>query len=123
ARGDHQVTTFGAHLMARAIGATHLRSDDPSEPYFAPIFGLEESEAPLTEGSALVEYDFGLAENPAENLPNVDGCDPHDRVRALFASYEQQDVFFRTGTIGWNCIGACNCVDGADDPNEEIDCD
>ena len=122
ARGDHQVSTFAAHLMARAIGARHLRSDDPDKPVWEPIFGLSEVTAPVTDASVLVEYDFGLAPNPAENVPNADGCDPHDRVRDLTPSYEQQGTFFRTGEIVWTCDGACNCDDSLGDPAEEPRC-
>lgn len=122
ARGDHQVSTLAAHIMARAIGARQLRSDDPAMPVWEGIYGLAEVDAPVTDASALVEYDFGLAPNPAENLPNTDGCDPHDRVRDLTPSYEQQGTFFRTGQIDWTCSGACNCDDSLGDPNEEGRC-
>ena len=57
ARGDHQVTTFGAQVMARAIGAKHMRSDDPAQPHFAPVFGLEEVDGPVDEGSVYIEYE------------------------------------------------------------------
>lgn len=121
-RGDHQVSTFGAHIMARAIGALVLRSDDPSQEVWESIFGLFETDAPVENASVLVEYDFGLGPNPAENLPNTDGCDPHDRVRDLTPSYEQQGTFFRTGQIEWTCAGACNCDDSLSDPSEEARC-
>lgn len=124
ARGDHQVTTFGSHLMARTIGAVQLDSDDPSEPVFEDFFGVERAKGPLTNQSAMVEYEFGLKPNPATNKPNMDGCDPHDRVRDLNASFDQQDEFFRTGVISWKCKGACNCNDAvASDPTEEDRCD
>ncbi len=38
ARGDHQVSTFGAHLLARAIGAQQMRSDDPSQPVWESLY-------------------------------------------------------------------------------------
>lgn len=122
ARGDHQVSSFGAHILARAIGAKHLASDDPDQPVWDPIFGLEQVSAPLSDTSVLVEYDFGLPPNPAENIPNASGCDPHDRVRDLQPSYDQQGTFFRTGEIDWTCDGACNCDDTLADPNEEPRC-
>lgn len=124
ARGDHQVTPFGAHLMARAIGAVQLASDDPAEPVFDDYYGIEQKKAPLKDQSALIEYDFGLKPLPASNVPAKDGCDPHDRVRDLTPSFDQQDEFFRTGTIGWYCKGACNCNDALSaDPKEEERCD
>jgi hypothetical protein len=124
ARGDHQVTPFGAHVMARTIGAVQLASNDPTQPVFEQLFGIEQVQAPLSGRSALVEYDFGLKPLPKENVPARDGCDPHDRVRDLEPSFQQQDQFFRTGTIGWFCTGACNCNDAVkDDPDEELGCE
>lgn len=122
ARGDHQVTTFSAHALARSIGAGQLASDDPNQPFFTDIFGLPTLTAPQAEHSVLVEYDFGLAENPANNTPNAAGCDPHDRVRQLEPAFEQQDVFFRTGSIEWTCDGACNCDDTGMTPGSEQMC-
>lgn len=124
ARGDHQVTPFGAHIMSRAIGAVQLASDDASQPVFEDYYGIETKKAPLTDQSALIEYDFGLKPLPASNTPAKDGCDPHDRVRDLNPSFDQQDEFFRTGKVGWYCKGACNCNDKlASDPKEEERCD
>jgi len=124
ARGDHQVTPFGAHLMARAIGAVQLASDDPAQPVFEDHYGLEQKKAPVQDQSALVEYEFGLKPLPANNKPAGDGCDPHDRVRDLIPSFDQQDEFFRTGKIAWYCKGACNCNDKVTaDPKEEELCD
>jgi hypothetical protein len=122
ARGDHQVSSFGAHILARAIGAKQLVSDDPDQPVWETIFGLDQVSAPQTDTSLLIEYDFGLPPNPAENLPNASGCDPHDRVRDLQPSYDQQGTFFRTGEINWTCDGACNCDDTLADVNEELRC-
>jgi hypothetical protein len=124
APGDHQVTTFGAHILARAIGAVNLESDDPAQPVMETIYGIEQKKAPLANQSAIVEYDFGLPPNPATNVAAKDGCDPHDRVRDLDPSFDQQDEFFRTGTITWKCKGLCNCNDAvANDPKEEGRCD
>lgn len=124
ARGDHQVTPFGAHIMARTIGAVQLASDDAAQPVFEDYYGIEQKKAPLQDQSVLIEYDFGLKPLPAINLPAKDGCDPHDRVRDLGPSYDQQDEFFRTGKVGWYCKGACSCNDAvASDPKEEERCD
>ncbi len=123
ARGDHQVTPFGAHVMARTIGAVQLASDDAAQPVFDDYYGIAQKKAPLQDQSALVEYDFGLKPLPASNIPAADGCDPHDRVRDLNASFDQQNEFFRTGKISWYCKGACNCNDAVDnDPKEEDRC-
>jgi hypothetical protein len=116
--GDHQVTTLGAHIVARAVGAKLLKSNDASKPVHRDVFGLEQASAPLSGGSAIVEWDFNLAPEPLTNTPPTDGCDPHDRVRVLTPAFDQQDKFFRTGTIDWFCNGVCNC----DSANEELGC-
>jgi hypothetical protein len=116
--GDHQVTTIGTHIMARAIGAKLLRSNDPARPVVREVWGLEQASAPLTGESAIIEWDFGLAPEVLTNEPSVDGCDPHDRIRLLDPAYRQQDRFFRTGEIDWLCDGICNC----DTAGEEVGC-
>lgn len=97
--GDHQVTTLGAHVLARALGATSLL------PSNRPIFGIPEA-ASIT-GSAIVEFDFGLKEQPL-NLPTMDGMDPHGSVRSLDAAQKMVDQFFRTGVVTPTCDGTCN---------------
>lgn len=120
--GDHQVSNFAAHFMARSIGARQLVSDDPSKPVHKDIFGVPEVSGAVDAGSVYVEYGFGLPLEPVVNLPQSEGCDPHDRVRVLDPSYAEQNVFFRTGTIGWSCNGLCNCDDTLADATEEGGC-
>jgi hypothetical protein len=98
--GDHQVTTLGAHVIARTIGAKNLA------PVNRSIWGIEQSSGPI-DGSAIVEFDFGLREQKL-NLPTMDGEDPHDKVRELDAAMKQSDVFFRTGKVVPVCDGPCN---------------
>lgn len=121
-RGDHQVTTFSAHLLARAIGAGQLASDDAAQPVFDDVFGIPQVAAPTSTESVIVEYDFALPENPAVNLPQAEGCDPHDRVRTLTPSFVQQNIFLRTGEVIWACNGACNCDDTGVDLTAEEGC-
>lgn len=116
--GDHQVSTYGAHILARAVSAKLLRSNDPAMPVVRDVFGLEQASAPLQDESALVEWDFALPPEPLGNVPPLAGCDPHDRIRVLTPTYEQEDQFLRTGTLGWFCDGICNC----DGPREEGGC-
>ena len=52
--GDHQVTPLGAHLIARTIGAKNLK------PVNREVFGIPDADGPFTDGSAIVEYVFGL---------------------------------------------------------------
>ena len=90
ARGDHQVTTFGAEVMARAIGAKHLDTG------LGDLFGLEKT-TEITAGSAYAEYDFGLPPVPLCNLPMSSCGDPHGLVRKLQSAEDELDRFLRTG--------------------------
>lgn len=96
--GDHQVTTLGAHVMARTMGMPHLDTG------IRPIFGLETVPGPV-QGSAIVEYDFGLPPAPVGNLPLRECGDPHGKVRKLPEFQQQLDLFLRTGTIQNFCAG------------------
>jgi hypothetical protein len=111
--GDHQVSTLGAHLMARTIGATHLDTG------IREIWGLPRSAGPV-QGSAYVEYDFGLPPEPECNVPTTWCKDPHGNVRDLEAAEKQMDLFLRTGRAENFCAGGvCSfpelsgCVPGA----------
>lgn len=102
--GDHQVTPLGAHLIARTIGAKNLSSVNRS------VFGIDEAPAPI-QGSAMVEFDFGLPASPTTNTPPTDssGEDPHDKVRVLPAAEAMADKFFRTGIVDQTCDGGGPC--------------
>ena len=69
--------------------------------------GIEEAAAPLTAGSAMVEFDFGLPAAPLTNVAARDGEDPHGKVRSLGAAMRHADRFFRTGIIDQPCPGPC----------------
>ena len=114
ALGDHQVTTLGAHHMARSVGAVHLDSG------LREIWGFETASG-SHEGSALVEYDFGLPEDPVCNLPQTACDDPHGDLRRLDSAREQIDEFLRTGVITNHCAdGVCSYPDlGQCEPGEE----
>jgi len=100
--GDHQVTTLGAHHMARTMGIAHLDTG------IREIFGLPVVEGPY-KGSALVEYDFGLPPDPVENLPQRECEDPHGKLRKLEEFRQQIDLFYRTGVIDNFCAdGVCS---------------
>jgi len=102
--GDAQVTTLGAHLMARAYGAPSLA------PAVRPIWGVEEAQGPI-EGSALVEwyYPDGSLE-PEENIPPEKSGDTHECPRRERAAQEQIRVFFETGRVEQFCDGTCEGV-------------
>lgn len=96
--GDHQVTTLGAHVMARTLKAEHLETG------IRPVWGLEA--VPASSASAVyIEYDFGLPPEPTCNIP-MDLCDdPHGKLRQLDEARMQLDEFFRTGTVMNFCTG------------------
>jgi hypothetical protein len=100
--GDHQVTPLGAHIIARTIGAKML------EPAVREIYGLDDAQGPITQGSAIVEYDFGLKPAPTINAPATDGTDPHGLIRFLKPAMDQADEFFKNGDIKPFCDGPCN---------------
>lgn len=101
ALGDHQVTPLGAHVTARSVGA---RVDTPA---VRSIFGLDESVSPF-EGSAIVEYDFGLPPAPTTDVPMTEGADTHEGPRGLAVSRNQIDAFLRTGAVDHPCNGPCD---------------
>jgi len=116
--GDHQVTTFGAHVMARAMGAVHLDTG------LRDIEGVPIAESPVdANGAVYVEWDFGLPPEPTCNVP-LESCeDPHGKLRKLEAARTQLDTFFRTGVVSNDCAaGVCDesamsgCT-GAEDPD------
>jgi len=102
--GDAQVPTLGHHAMARSLGLPLLA------PSPRAVFGLETVPAPH-DGSALVEYAFGVP----EPLPGTFGDLPteetvaHEGVRRAEGSLRQLDAFFRPdGRIEHFCDGPCD---------------
>lgn len=100
--GDHQVTTLGAHLMARAIGDVVNMA-----PVNRSIWGLEEVSG-AHEGSAMVEFDFGLPPEPTINVPMKEGDDPHGGPRKTAAANASMNKFFREGIVETFCDGPCD---------------
>lgn len=98
--GDHQVTTLGAHVMARAAGA---KSKSPA---MRPIFGVEEVALPH-EGSTIVEFDFKQPPEPITNVPPSEGEDTHGWVRRLPDAQSQMNTFLRTGQVVEVCPEKC----------------
>lgn len=100
ALGDHQVTTLGAHVTARTVGAKAIK------PAVRPIFGVEEVDGPYS-GSAIVEYDFGMPPEPIDNVPVTTGDDTHESTRRNPAAQKQMNQFLRQGTVENFCDGPC----------------
>jgi hypothetical protein len=99
--GDHQVTTLGAHVMARSIGAVNMA------PTSRTIWGLEEARGPVS-GSAMIEHDFGLPAEPLGNVPMSEGQDPHGQLAGVPPAIEAVDHFLRTGEVMMFCDGVCD---------------
>ncbi len=99
--GDGQVTTLGAHVGARALGAVTL------EPAVRPIWGVDEVAGPV-EGPVLVEWSYPDADanEPLENQPAGPG-DTHECPRREPEAQEQLDHFLRTGVVEQTCDGPC----------------
>ncbi len=110
--GDYQVTPLGAEIIARAVGAKNL------SPVNREVFGVPDDPGPI-DGSALVEWSWGLLPAPETNTPPSDLCpmtnpipncgDPHDELRIQPASIAQEIQFFTTGTVVQTC-GTSPCV-------------
>jgi hypothetical protein len=100
--GDHQVTTLGAHFVARTIGAQNIG------PLNRENWGVSDASGPVTTGSAITEYSFGLPPVPTTNVPMTLGADPHGLVRSLVPAMAQADEFFRNGDIKSFCDGPCD---------------
>jgi pimeloyl-ACP methyl ester carboxylesterase len=102
--GDAQVSSLGAHVMARAYGARTVA------PETRPIWGIEEAEGGFT-GSAIVEwfYPDGAVE-PVENLPPDDDLDTHECPRREAAAQQQIRDFFDLGVVNQHCDGVCEGI-------------
>jgi hypothetical protein len=106
------VTPLGAHIIARAVGATNL------SPVNREIYGITDSPGPI-KGSAIVEWSWGLTDAPKTNTPPDNLCpasappkceDPHDQLRIQQSSIQQEVQFFSTGTVVQTCGGTGPCV-------------
>ncbi len=99
--GDHQVSTLGAHVMARSIGVPNV------SPTNRAIWGLEERQAPFS-GSALIEHDFGLPPEPLVNEPMREGDDPHGALAGVPSAAQTVATFLHTGQVQSFCAGVCD---------------
>ncbi len=99
--GDHLVSNYATHVMVRTLGIPNIG------PLNQEIFGIEEAEQGY-EGSAFVEYDFGLPPIPIENVPMTEGNDPHGDIWNYPTSRQALENFIRTGTVETFCDGTCD---------------
>ncbi|MGB5812935.1 MAG: hypothetical protein WBG86_20550 [Polyangiales bacterium] len=90
--GDHQVSTYAGHIMARTLGAPHLTTG------LRDIYGLTPVES-TDSGSFYTEYDFGQpGGEPLCNVPMSLCQDPHEFPRRRESARKQLDAFLRNGT-------------------------
>jgi len=98
--GDSAVTTLGAHVMARGFKSSLVA------PATRDVPGLESREPPF-EGSALVEFDFGVAE-PDEAVPADTDLNTHDNLFGDTEAQAQVVHFLQTGEVIHVCEGPCD---------------
>jgi hypothetical protein len=101
--GDDAVANIASHAHARSLGLSHL------VPAPRPVAGLPEVEAPF-EGSAMVEFDFGLPEPLPGDIatPSEGDNGVHGGVRELEPAILQVDAFFQPAApIEHFCDGPC----------------
>jgi pimeloyl-ACP methyl ester carboxylesterase len=102
--GDHQVTTLGAHIMARELGVPQIApANRPG------LFEIDLVEQPYV-GSAMIEYEWGLGPEPLENVPMTEGEDPHGKLADVPIAGITVEQFLRTGVIESFCDGTCDPI-------------
>jgi hypothetical protein len=105
--GDHQVTWLGAHAIAKSVNAkmfiSNVREGNESLAYFDTI----SDSTILTDGSAILGFDFGFPINPFINVPPSTGPDAHECPRRALQAQAQMARFFATGDIVNTCAGPC----------------
>lgn len=109
-KGDHQVSNFGAHIMARTIGGVvNLASDGDVSNVIRPVWGIDVVAGPH-EGSSMIEIDFGNPEAPLINIPQWDDTlpDPHGRATELAGIGDTLINFYETGIAENPCSGPCD---------------
>ena len=99
---DHQVTTLGAHILARTLKAPLLDSGLQEEGIRYDIWDLDVVDS-TESGSFYIELDFGLPGEPDCNVPMPLCNDPHERPRRLQSSRIQLDEFLQDGTATNHC--------------------
>lgn len=100
AKEDAQVHNEVSFLLGRAIGAP-LPTPAVREPW-----GLVTTDYPVT-GSAVVEFDFGIPDDPTPLTPPIAETDTHGWLRRDPVGREQLVHFLRTGEVIDACGGPC----------------
>jgi hypothetical protein len=96
------VPNLSTELLARSIGASMLA------PANRELFGLDPVEGPLTDTDALLDFDYGLPDVPAADVPMTEGDDPHSAVFFEPGAQASMRAFLTTGTVQNFCDGSCD---------------
>ncbi len=102
--GDAYVTTLAAHVVARSVGARLVGAPARA------VWGLETVESGWT-GSALTEFDYGVAE-PETGVPVAESLWIHGQVRNEPTGQEQAGRFLEDGVVMDTCGGPCMGTQG-----------
>ncbi|WP_244923834.1 hypothetical protein [Enhygromyxa salina] len=102
--GDHQVTTLGAHMMARELGVPQIGPANRPD-----LFEIDVVEQPYA-GSAMIEYGWGLGPEPIENVPMTEGEDPHGKLADIPIAVITVEQFLRTGVVESFCDDVCDPI-------------
>ncbi len=101
AKEDAQVHNQVSFVLGRALDAPLMT------PAVRPVWGLSETPYP-TSGSATVEVDFGMPDDPTPTDPPVKQNDTHSLLRKHPPAQDQLWQFFETGEITSVCDGPCD---------------
>lgn len=107
AKEDGQVVNEASFISGRTAGATLM------VPAIRPVFGLPETAYPASPGTALVEVDFGIPDDPTPLDPpdgdpsQEDGGDTHGWLRRFPPAQDQLVHFLATGEVVDVCGGPC----------------
>ena len=102
ALGDHQVTTLGAHIMARAVGAKHLDTG------VGEVWGLESS-AGRTDAAPTSSTTTACPWTRSATCPRPPATTRTATSASCPRPPQQVDEFFRTGVVVNHCEdGVCS---------------
>ena len=106
--GDAQVSWLGAQTLARSVGDVSMFKSnvrEEGEHFFG--YTLVDDTAVITNGNAIVGFDFGALPVPRINRPAAAATDAHGEVIDYIDSKTMMDHFFTTGEIINTCRGPC----------------
>ena len=82
-----------AFLLQRSVDFTTF----VPVPAIRHVFGFDEVEFPIANVNTMIEYDFGVPDNPRPTYPPPKATDTHGLLRKLVWSQDQMWHFLMTG--------------------------